>query len=547
MRILNRGKPNPSLLCYSDKSILIVKAFYQFVLIYVFCARLKRRLSKYAKRIKRFDQFKNADFRSYLNYNRKKYQSSSSDNIILIDTFNVPQWVFVNSVLAGALSNIHRAQIISFGYTQRERYTDLLFKSFGCNSHIEILITSKMARERETLYLEMLSSISCKRDLIDYCIDGVNVGLDIYDTILRDGVPTVELDSLRVKKYIVIGLSIYLFVKDFFESNAVKALLVSHDNYIWMGTVARVAYKYNIPVFLANPYEIIRTRYTFHLYKRFQFYPQLFSGLSPQAQTNALLWAEEKLRRRLTGEVGVMMNYQRKSAFGSTLLSRQTNYSVKVKIVVATHCFFDNPNSLGWMLFPDFYEWLVHLGKLSNICDYEWYIKPHSDYLPGTLDVLSKICKLFPRFSIIDPSTTWHQLKDEGVSTVLTCYGSIGHELPLLGFKVINAAYNPHIAYKFNLHPKSIEEYNQEILTNISTPLPVHNEELYEFFYVHNHLTQPDDLFFESTSDYLAKVRNGKLGATEYQIYMDQAKSFDQKVISYFQYLHASDLDFIYE
>lgn len=524
------------------------RLFYNFILTLVFVDKLKRKVFKYGKSVYQYNLCNDHAFRSYVKYNKEKFRPRQSDKIILIDTsFTIPSWVFVNTVLANQLAEISNSEIVGYGYTQRDRLTDILFKSFGCNRHIEISLTSEMVRERETLYFDMIRSIRCKRDLLNYTIDGVNIGVDIYDTILRGGVPTVDLCSIRTKKYIVIGLSIYLFARHLFADRMVNALLVSHDNYIWMGIFARVAYKYNIPVYLANPYEIIRTRYSFHLYDRFKHYPQFFASLSPQEKIAARLWAKERLNRRLSGEVGVMMNYQNKSAFSSSALPRQTKCTDKVKIVVATHSFFDSPNGLGWMLFPDFYEWLLHLGHLSNVADYEWYLKTHSDYEPGTLEALHKICKRFPRFSLIDPSTSWQQLKDEGVSTVLTCYGSIGHELPLLGFKVINAAYNPHIAYSFNLHPKSIHEYNYEILTNISAPLVIDNDELYEFFYVHKNLTQPDDLFFESTAHYLAMVKSGEVGTTEYQIYMNQSESFNQKVIRYFTDLHASDKDFIYE
>ncbi len=174
-------------------------------------------------------------------------------------------------------------------------------------------------------------------------------------------------------------------------------------------------------------------------------------------------------------------------------------------------------------------------------------MKPHADYLPGTMEVLQEICNRFPRFNLIDPSTTWHQLKTEGISTVLTCYGSIGHELPLLGFKVINAAYNPHIAYSFNVHSKTIEEYDDIILNKINAPLHVNADEVYEFFYVQNAITQPDDAFFDSASAFLSKVKSGEAGVTEYEIYMAQFHQFNQRVKNYFYQLHQEGKDFIYE
>ena len=45
----------------------------------------------------------------------------------------------------------------------------------------------------------------------------------------------------------------------------------------------------------------------------------------------------------------------------------------------------------------------------------------------------------YPRFALIPSETSFHQLADEGIQFALTCYGSIGHECPLLDIQVINA------------------------------------------------------------------------------------------------------------
>ncbi len=227
---------------------------------------------------------------------------------------------------------------------------------------MKIKLNSLQRKERRKLYHELIGKVKSKRDLLSYNTGDINIGLDIYDTILRTGVPTVDLDSIRSKKIIVLGLSTYLFAKHIFESGKIKGVLLSHDNYVWMGTVARVAYKYGVPVYFGNPYEILKTKRSFHIYERYQFFPKIFSGLSEAEKTDAKLWAKDKLTKRLAGEVGVMMSYQTKSEFGNQLIPRQTKDTKKVKIVVATHCFYDSPNCLGWMLFPDFYEWLFHLG-----------------------------------------------------------------------------------------------------------------------------------------------------------------------------------------
>ena len=57
------------------------------------------------------------------------------------------------------------------------------------------------------------------------------------------------------------------------------------------------------------------------------------------------------------------------------------NYDDNIKVLICTHEFFDDPNSTGGLLFPDFYEWLKYLAQISNKTNYDWYIKPHIKFL----------------------------------------------------------------------------------------------------------------------------------------------------------------------
>jgi hypothetical protein len=214
---------------------------------------------------------------------------------------------------------------------------------------------------------------------------------------------------------------------------------------------------------------------------------------------------------------------------------------------VATHCFFDNPHAYGWMLFPDFYEWLCFLGEISKVTDYEWYLKPHPDYLPGTLETLTTIVELYPKFRLIDPATTFHQLKEEGISVALTCYGSIGHELPLLSYKVINAAYNPHIAYKFNWHPETVEQY-RNILLNLQALGDVQDvENIFEFFYINKTYTQPDDFLFESYERFLADAGGGPLSVSAYEAFLSQKEVVRKKADEKIDAFLASDKTYSFE
>jgi hypothetical protein len=456
--------------------------------------------------VKIYTQKKNSEkvnfLKKYLDFNTsyfcKKYEKNS---FILVDCFPIPDWIFVNSVFLNCLALENNSEVVTYGLRKRDGITNAIYDSFGCKKHLQVTLNYKMKLERLKLFVHIKKNLRAKKDLFNLHIDGVWVGMDIYESILRSGTHTVSINSIRTSRHLYIAITYFIYFAKVFTLNEIKAVALSHDNYIGMGLIARIAYKNNVPVYLANAYGIMKTNHTHQIYEKYTQYKNLFEKLDDEERLNAIEWSKGRLARRLEGEVGIEMSYQTKSAYHALRFNRQLNDSAKLKVVVATHCFYDSPHGFGGMLFTDFYEWLTFLGSISLETDYEWYLKPHSDYLPGTIEVLQEFTKAFPLFKIIDPKVSWHQLKDEGATFALTCYGSIGHELPLLGWKVINASYNPHIAYKFNWHANDKAHY-KELLKNLANLSEIQEiEKIYEFFYVHKKLVSEDNFFFDSAEE----------------------------------------------
>ena len=69
----------------------------------------------------------------------------------------------------------------------------------------------------------------------------------------------------------------------------------------------------------------------------------------------------------------------------------------------------------------------------------------------------------------------------------LTCWGTIGFEYALLGIPVINASQNnPHINYNFNIHAKTLKEYEKILLNIKNIKLKMNKNEIYEFYFMKN-------------------------------------------------------------
>ena len=115
------------------------------------------------------------------------------------------------------------------------------------------------------------------------------------------------------------------------------------------------------------------------------------------------------------------------------------------------------------------------------------------------------------------------QLAKEGVNFALTVHGTVGHELPALGIQVITAGYNPHIAYDFNWHAKSIEEYEDYLLNLDKLHKEINMQDLYEFYYMHNYYTIADDLFLKSYNQSTEDLDwEQQIGPATYEYFLNQ-------------------------
>ena len=485
----------------------------------------------------------------YCAANRKslRHSGAGGGGIVIMDYFPIPIWIIANSIFVSLFARKTNASIASFGQTRRDVHSDMLYRSFGCDRHLQVSLTGSQEARRKRLFRSLLDTIQSKQDIFELKIDGISIGVDIYESILKAGVPTVDVNSLDTWYRILTGLRYYVYFADFFAANKVRAVVLSHDCYIEMGIISKIAYSSKVPVYFPNIFQLYKTERPNQIYANFRDFPSYFRRLDPAERQAAVESAKAALQNRLGGEVGVNMAYQLKSAFTNDRLPRQTRASDKTKVVIATHCFFDNPHCYGGMIFLDFHEWLSFLGKIAEVTDYDWYIKPHRDYLPGTMEALAKITAKYPKLRVINPDTTFHQLKEEGVSVALTCYGSIGHELPLLGIKVINAGYNPHIGYDFNWHASTKEEYSR-LLLNLDQLGEIRDvEKIYEYYHVKNVLTFSESFLFDSYEKFFSYTRRDQNSVLAYEYYLLDEDTFRTKYTQVVETFLSKDSTYSFE
>lgn len=430
---------------------------------------------------------------------------SNSRKIVYMDLFPVAEWLAVNTTIAGYIHEKTSSEVRIFNFMIPSSDSRNLTRSYGLD-HIEIIrLLPRQYVNLMRIYLRVLKDVRTPKNLFELELSGVRIGLDIYESVLRTGVPTVQVDSVETRRKIYLALRQYIFFLEKLSSNQIHSFLLSHDSYIGPGICSRMAHHFQVPVIQANIFEINILQRPFQNYERFRRYREYFASLDPEAQASAILFAKDNIKRRLHGEVNIERDGREISSLdASRKVPRQIRESQRSKILVLTHDFFDNPHAYSILPFLDFMEWLELLATIANKSDYDWYIKCHPDTSGVEQQIINEFAKRHPVFTIVDALASFQQLAIEGINFATTCYGTVGSELPLLGISVINASYNPHIAYSFNTHAQDLQQYKYllENLSELHHPVPSFAE-IYEFAYVHRVMMWPDGFSLPSVGAYL--------------------------------------------
>lgn len=455
--------------------------------------------------------------------------------------------IIAYSYLANVLSKKHNTRIqpflivkntsmLSRFYLYLLKKSQGVYRSFGAEETLIVCVSDGDRRQAQKLYNEIYPTLENKRDVEQIKIDGVLLGDLIYDDYLKITLnPTIDLAALGFIAHLKDFLSLVAYWTRYFDTHDVKAVHVSHCVYK-LAIIARMAVARDIPAYQANATHVYRMNSRrLNAYTDFLDYPEVFKTLPEETRIAGIANAKQRLERRLSGEVGIDLEYSSKSAYTKTRYPQLLEKSDRPKVLIATHCFFDSPHPYGINLFPDFYEWLTFLGDISEVTDYDWYIKTHPDILPDNNPIIQTFLDKYPKFRRLPSDASHHQLIEEGLNAALTVYGTIGLEYAALGVPVINASrVNPHSRCDFNINPESVEEY-KALLENLhDIQVDVKMSAIYEYYFMHNIYNTSDWIFdnYEQMIDDLGGYR-GQFSSEVYAYFLkDFALQNHQKIIN---------------
>jgi len=445
----------------------------------------------------------------YYLHNKKYFQRNitNSNNIVLLERYNYFPSLVAFSYFLNLLSKKYNAKIYSYNprissFSKQIRFVlnpknlimKFLYKSFNVSKNITPIISTTQKRISDQLFKKIYSKIKKKEDILKVKILNIHIGDLIYDEYLRFyKEPTINPENKKFQEHLNNMISLFLFWNDYFIENKVKSIVISHSVYA-IAIISRIAiYKkiktYNIGVCYAY---CLDKKNNLRL-SGFDKYKTDFKLISKLTKKNLINYGKKELHNYLYGEKKFLIsNYMYSTPFKK--INIISNKKLKEKILVASHCLTDAVHAYGSFQFPDFYCWLEFLGKLSKKLDYEWIIKIHPNQYDLNLNEMKKFVLKFPKFELLKKEMSHNEiLNSYNILSVLTVYGSIGHEYPLFGVPVINASTNnPHATYNFNININSKKELKKIIFNIKKIKKPVAKklkDEIYEFYYM-RHLSE---------------------------------------------------------
>ena len=435
---------------------------------------------------------------------KRKKKENDQKNIILVEFFQYYPSIISLSYFCRALSEKYNAQIHTVKFNKSWLDRNFSFLSFLLNPffHLykaigikKIFFTKNVDQKKvNRIYKTIYKKINSKEDIINIQINNILVGEFIYDHYLRHyNKITIDYKSKEFRLFLIEVINKFLFWEDYFTNHKIKSLVVTHTTYL-TGMIVQIAINKKIPTYCVGNNQSVYLNKKFNRkYTGYDKFKKIFNNFSINKQRKYISISKKIINERFQGkkDIRLLQNTHSNVAFGESHKKIQDlNKNSKVKVLVAAHCFTDATHAFGKNLFVDFYEWIDYLGKISKKTDYSWYIKLHPSHYEGNLKYFLNFKKKYKRFNILKKNINHNDLINNGIDCVLTVFGTVGHEYPLLGIPVVNASVNnPHSKYKFNYTPKTFKEYhnillNLEKISKFKLNKKLTNE-IYKFFYLY--------------------------------------------------------------
>lgn len=359
-----------------------------------------------------------------------------------------------------------------------------LFGSFGITEFIYLNRTRIGFRRAFYIFRQVINIFFDRRvdNLLRLEYRSFKIGKQIYDSILKSYDDCYTIDQVRLKHFIFI-LGAYIFAARYeaiIDQNPIKLVLLSHNEYLWYGTLSIAAMIHKKDVMVINGFEtsFYRTPEKLYWHKRFN------AGICDVLKNTDIKVLEkegsEYLQERISGESGL---FDTKNAYGGKrlytrqMLKEACSQNDKKNVFIFMHVFSDAPHLSDFDLYRDYYDWIVDtMDQIKRIDSVNWYVKVHpSAFLYGESDRVKELIQVNKYNNIFFPPEDFSPASlREVADVIITCQGTVGIEASCQGIPIIVTGEPFYKGFGFDLSPKTKEEYYE--LLHKCDSIPTMNE-----------------------------------------------------------------------
>jgi len=446
-----------------------------------------------------------ASGRRFMRFLRRKWPPdplANGNSVVLLGLFPHKIATYCNLHFAQNLARRTGSRIEAYKITTRcSRLVEEIYAAGGVRVGLDASFAESARVELEKEAGALFAALRSKWELLELRYDGLRIGDLVYDSYLRYHVePTVTLDDPRLREIILKSLIVFVATTNYLQARKVVGFVTDDYSYHECGIITRVLERAQVPVHLVafGPEHYL---YRLHgepgadqqssrLHWPYPEYRTIFRGMPAEEQDRCREKGRQHLDRKLAGQPD-RFTLGSNTAFGESSGTLFAD-SGKPRMLVLMHDFFDAPHGFRWMLFPDFYEWACFLFEQASETPFEWYVKPHpASWDPARASLnknnfatFQKLRERFPKINFLPPHVSNRQIVDEGIKAMFTMYGTAAHEFARMGIPVVNAGDNRHIAYDFNYHPRSVDEYRDLIARADRLTLKANPDDIAEYVYM---------------------------------------------------------------
>ena len=310
--------------------------------------------------------------------------------------------------------------------------------------------------------------------------------------------PTVDYDDPKFIETVKNGYRMAIFWKDFFKQNKTDYLCYSHAVYL-IGIPARISLNFNISnlnVCGDNTFRIFKN----YLHQGDQFFflkKRLLKYFETKKNTKKffLRKIDIEINRKMNGKIKKMDDlpfhfkkiYDPKYSKKFELENKIAFDKKKFNILVATHDFYEGPNSEGEFIFPDYHAWIKYLLNYANKCKNKkifWYIKPHPDFDESQFKILKNIIPKNKNIILLPGNTPNYFLIKKGINFVLTNHGTIAPEFAYKNIPTLLCSNSNFFSnFNFAIKCKNLDQYENYLDKITDLKIKIKKQDVLMYFY----------------------------------------------------------------